>query len=172
MLSNRHSWSSKDTAWHSEVRAIGSSGSGRALCWACDWASSLLRSSSVYSTRRAEEKARRPIKMADMVQQFSAVTLSNEIMNYEIYMTAAIVTKMNEGSSLIIIQQFIIFFKSFNLHREHRNVVNHLGSRLISSGCSIHRLRKALYREPLLLPEETNRTHLGWLNCDPVPLSP
>ena len=98
--------------------------------------------------------------MADMVQQFSAVTLSNEIMNYEIYMTAAIVTKMNEGSSLIIIQQFIIFFKSFNLHREHRNIVNYLGSRLISSGCSIHRLRRALYREPLLLPEETNRTHL------------
>ena len=30
--------------------------------------------------------------------------------------------------------------------------------RLISSGCSIHRLRRALYREPLLLPEETNRT--------------
>ena len=97
--------------------------------------------------------------MADMVQEFSAVTPSNEIMNYEIYMTAAIVTKMNEVSSLIIIQKFIIFFKSFNLHREHRNIVNHLGSRLISSGCSIHRLRRALYREPLLLPEETNRTH-------------
>ena len=102
--------------------------------------------------------------MADMVQEFSAVTLSNEIMNYEIYMTAAIVTKMNEGSSLIIIQKFIIFFKSFNLHREHRNIVNHLGSRLISSGCSIHRLRRALYREPLLLPEETNRTHHLCLN--------
>ena len=98
-----------------------------------------------------------------MVQKFSAVTLSNEILNYEIYMTAAIVTKMNEGSSLIIIQKFIIFFKSFNLHREHRNIVNHLGSRLISSGCSIHRLRRALYREPLLLPEETNRTHL-WVS--------
>ena len=95
-----------------------------------------------------------PIKMADMVQKFSAVTLSNEILNY------AIVTKMNEGSSLIIIQKFIIFFKSFNLHREHRNIVNHLGFRLISSGCSIHRLRRALFREPLLLPEETNRTHL------------
>ena len=48
--------------------------------------------------------------MADMVQEFSAVTPSNEIMNYEIDMTAAIVTKMNEGSSLIIIQKFIIFF--------------------------------------------------------------
>ena len=71
-----------------------------------------------------------------MVQTFSAVTLSNDILNYEIYMTAAIVTKMNEGSSLIIIQKFIIFFKS-NLHREYRNNVNHLGSRLISSGCSI-----------------------------------
>ena len=98
--------------------------------------------------------------MADMVQKFSAVTLSNEIMNYEIYIIAAIVTKMNEGSSLIIIQQFIIFSKSFNLHREHLNIVNHLGSRLISSGCSIPRLRRALYREPLLLPEETNRTIL------------
>ena len=97
--------------------------------------------------------------MADLVQKFSAVTLSNEILNHEIYMTAAIVTKMNEGSRLIIIQKFIIFLKSFNLHREHRNIVNHLGSRLISSGCSIHRLRRALYREPLLLPEETNRTH-------------
>ena len=96
--------------------------------------------------------------MADMVQKFSAVTLSNKILNHEIYMTAAIVTKMNEGSRLIIIQKFIIFLKSFNLHREHRNIVNHLGSRLISSGCSIHRLRRALYREPLLLPEETNRT--------------
>ena len=74
--------------------------------------------------------------MADMVQKFSAVTLSNEILIYEIYMTAAIVTKTNEGSSLIIIQKFIIFFKSFNLHREHRNIVNHLGSRLISSGCA------------------------------------
>ena len=102
--------------------------------------------------------------MADMVQEFSAVTLLNEILNYEIYMTAAIVTKMNEGSSLIIIQKFIIFFKSFNLHREHRNIVNHLGSRLISSGCSIHRLRRALYREPLLLPEETNRTHLCFVS--------
>ena len=102
--------------------------------------------------------------MADMVQKFSAVTLSNEILNYEIYMTAAIVTKMNEGPSLIIIQKFIVFFKSFNLHREHRNIVNHLGSRLISSGCSIHRLRRALYREPLLLPEETNRTHLDKVN--------
>ena len=91
--------------------------------------------------------------MADMVQKFSAVTLSNEILNHEIYMTAAIVTKMNEGSRLIIIQKFIIFLKSFNLHREHRNIVNHLGSRLISSGCSIHRLIRALYREPLLLPE-------------------
>ena len=101
-----------------------------------------------------------------MVQKFSAVTLSNEILNHEIYMTAAIVTKMNEGSRLIIIQKFIIFLKSFNLHREHRNIVNHLGSRLISSGCSIHRLRRALYREPLLLPEETNRTHL-WYNQEP-----
>ena len=100
--------------------------------------------------------------MADMVQKFSAVTLSNEILNHEIYMTAAIVTKTNEGSRLIIIQKFIIFLKSFNLHREHRNIVNHLGSRLISSGCSIHRLIRALYREPLLLPEETNRTHLIW----------
>ena len=100
--------------------------------------------------------------MADMVQKFSAVTLSNEILNHEIYMTAAIATKMNEGSRLIIIQKFIIFLKSFNLHREHRNIVNHLGSRLISSGCSIHRLIRALYREPLLLPEETNRTHLIW----------
>ena len=98
--------------------------------------------------------------MADMVQKFSAVTLSNEILSYEIYMTAAVVTKMNEGPSLIITQKFIIFFKSFNLHREYHNNVNHLGSRLISSGCSIHRLRRALYREPLLLPEETNRTHL------------
>ena len=104
--------------------------------------------------------------MADMVKKFSAVTLSNEILNYEIYMTAAIVTKMNEGSSLIIIQKFIIFFKSFNLHREHRNIVNHLGSRLVSSGCSIHRLIRALYREPLLLPEETNRTHLHRGACD------
>ena len=112
------------------------------------------------SLRRAEEKARRAIKMADMIQKFSAVTLSNEIMNYVIYIIAAIVTKMNEGSSLIIIQQFIIFSKSFNLHREHLNIVNHLGSRLISSGCSIPRLRRALYREPLLLPEETNRTIL------------
>ena len=100
-------------------------------------------------------------------------TLSNEILNYEIYMTAAIVTKTNRGSSLIIIQKFIIFFKSFNLHREHRNIVNHLGSRLISSGCSIHRLRRALYREPLLLPEETNRTHL-WTKQNHAPqlLSP
>ena len=135
-------------------------------------AGTVLRSSSVSSTRRAKEKARRAFKMADMVQKFSAVTLSNEILNYEIYMTAAIVTKMNEGSSLIIIQKFIIFFKSFNLHREHRNIVNHLGSRLISSGCSIHRLRRALYREPLLLPEETNRTHLTkFLRKGKIPLT-
>ena len=59
------------------------------------------------------------------------------------------------------------------MHREHRNIVSHLSSHLISSGCSIHRLRRALYRKPLLLPEETNRTHLYCrefisIQCDDV----
>ena len=49
------------------------------------------------ASRRESEKTYNSIKMADMVQKFSAVTLSNGIMNYEVHMTAAIVTKLNEG---------------------------------------------------------------------------